>query len=357
MKKEKSGAKVTKRKKQLFKPMKPVKPYKKPKHIGRKIGIGAGFLVLGIVVVYAGLNLYSPVAVAYNGKKNSYIVDKGKTLVSAHRSGGGLFPENTMMALKSCVESQDFKTDIFEFDLHRTKDGRLILLHDDTLDRTTDSVNQFLEEGVKPGDKVYTQLRQLNFGEYFVDEKGAKPYQGLRGEDIPDDLRALALEDALDYLESVQKYSYIIEIKDGGESGYRAVDTLCAVLKERNMFDRVVFGTFHKEVSMYVDQEHPELLRSAGVREVLSFYLNSLINRDLGDKKLPYVALQVPANQYWPARLGTEKFINYAHRYNLAVQYWTINDEAEIRRLAQIGADAIMSDVPDTAYRVIHGGE
>ena len=52
-------------------------------------------------------------------------------------------PENTMLAFESCMNSKDFNTDIFEFDLHITKDNKLILLHDDTLDRTTNAVEYF----------------------------------------------------------------------------------------------------------------------------------------------------------------------------------------------------------------------
>ena len=81
---------------------------------------------------------------------NPYITPYGQTMVSAHRSGGGIFPENTLMAFEGCVNSKDFKTDIFEFDLHITKDGELILLHDDTLDRTTNSAAVFGVTGARP---------------------------------------------------------------------------------------------------------------------------------------------------------------------------------------------------------------
>ncbi len=330
----------------------------KKKSIGRTLlitGAAVGGTLLALSLSYVGLNLYTPAAVAYSGEKNPNIMEKGKTLVSAHRSGGGVFPENTMMALKGCVESQDFVTDVFEFDLHRTKDGRLILLHDESFDRTTNAVELFGKEGVTPSEKTFDELYALNFGESFTDPEGKQPYKGLRGAEIPEDLHVLSLEQALDYLESQQAYRYIIEIKDGGEDGFRGVDELCRIVKERSLLDRVIFGTFQEEVSRYVDESHPELMRSAGIKEVLYFYLSCLVNRDLGDKELPYVALQVPANQYFPIRLGTEKFINYAHRYNLAVQYWTINEEEEIRRLSELGADTIMSDYPDKAYRVIHG--
>ena len=57
--------------------------------------------------------------------------------------------------------------------------------------------------------------------------------------------------------------------------------------------------------------------------------------------------------RYGVVRLGTKQIVDYAHRYNIAVQYWTINDPEEIARLNDIGADAIISDTPDIAYKII----
>ena len=54
------------------------------------------------------------------------------------------------------------------------------------------------------------------------------------------------------------------------------------------------------------------------------------------------------------ANLGTARMINYAHEHNIAVQYWTINDEKQLEYLASIGADCIMSDYPDKLYEIIH---
>ena len=130
---------------------------------------------------------------------NSYIVEGG-ALVSAHRSGGGLFPENTFMAFKDCVTSETFETDIFEFDLHITKDNVLILLHDDNFDRTSNSEELFGEKGVEPSEKNFEELQGLNLGENFQAPDGSYPYRGLRGDDIPDDLKVVRLEDVLDYI-------------------------------------------------------------------------------------------------------------------------------------------------------------
>ena len=329
---------------------------KKGKRTGKKTALkvlGAVLAIIAVfVAVYASLMAWTPETMLYSGETNAYIT-ADTALISAHRSGGGIMPENTMLAFKSCMESEDFNTDIFEFDLHITKDNKLILLHDDTLDRTTNAVEHFGYKDVKPIDHTYAELRELNFGENFQAADGSYPYRGLRGDKIPDDLRAVLLEDVLDKLESHGKYSYIIEIKDGGEDGMRGVDILYDVIKERGLLDRVIFGTFKGEVTEYVDEKHPDMLRSAGVSEVLKFYGAALLNLNLDEDSIKYSALQIPANQYRVVRLGTKKIVDYAHRYNIAVQYWTINDPDEIERLNDIGADAIISDTPDIAYKII----
>ncbi len=277
-----------------------------------------------------------------------------KTFVSAHRSGADIAPENTMMAFQYCVQNENFNVDTFEFDLHITKDNKLILLHDDTLDRTTNAKDEFGYEKVKPSEKTFEELKVLNFGENFETPDGKYPYRNLRGNDIPENLKVVLLEDVLDYLESNGDFTYIIEIKDKGENGFKAADELYRILTERKLLQKVVFGTFNGDVTKYVDENYPDMLRSSSIVEVVLFYLAAAYNIDLNEGFYKFDALQIPTNQYGILMLGSERVINYAHRHNLAVQYWTINEEDEIKRLSEIGADCIMSDVPDLAYDVIN---
>ncbi len=280
-----------------------------------------------------------------SGCSNPYISKSGKPMVSAHRSGGGIAPENTLMAFRNVVES-DFDVDIFEFDLALTADGELILLHDETLDRTSDAAEVFGYENVYPSGHTYEELRRLNMGESFVNEAGETPYRGLRGEDIPDDLRVLKLEDLFDFLDGYGEYRFIMEIKDSGEQGKRAADKIYTILSERDMLDRAIIGTFHGEVTEYMDKTYPDMLRSAGVMEVAAFYFYSLLGIDQPEGFYHFVALQIPDEDY-VIKLGTTRMVNYAHRHNIAVQYWTINDPDLAKDLAAKGADAIMSDYPD----------
>ena len=287
-------------------------------------------------------------------KMTNPFITTDKALVSAHRSGADIAPENTMMAFEYCVENENFNVDTFEFDLHITKDNKLILLHDDTLDRTTNAVEEFGAENVKPSTKTYEELSVLNFGENFKSPDGEYPYKNLRGEEIPKNLKVVLLEDVLDYLESNGDFTYIIEIKDKGELGFKAADELYRILKEKNLLEKVVFGTFNGDVTKYADENYPDMLRSSSIVEVVLFYLAAAYDIDLNEDFYKFSALQIPTNQYGVLMLGTERVVNYAHRHNIAVQYWTIDEEDEIRRLNEIGADCIMSDVPDLAYDVIN---
>lgn len=284
---------------------------------------------------------------------NSEITEYGKTFVSAHRSGGGIFPENTMMAFEGCINSDTFRTDIFEFDLHITADDELIILHDSTLDRTTDAEEIFGKEGNHPEDYTYEEIAKLNFGDAFKTEDGETPYKELEGDEVPESLRASRLRDVLAYLQSNGDFGYIIEIKNSGELGYKAADILCDTLKEFNLLDRAVVGTFNPEVTAYIDEAHPDMKRSASIPEVVLIYLNSLIGFDRNEEAYKYDALQIPTGLSI-LRLDTTRFVNYAHRHNIAVQYWTINDTEDMKHLREIGADCIMSDIPDVAYEILN---
>jgi glycerophosphoryl diester phosphodiesterase len=247
----------------------------------------------------------------------------------------------------------DFSIDVFEFDLHLTKDGVLVLLHDNEMDRTSDSVEVFGREHVRPEEMTFDELRKLNMGAKFVSDSGESPYADLHGEDVPDDLRIVSLSEALDYLESIGRYYYIIEIKNGGEIGFRAVDQLYSELKARDMVDRVAFGSFHGEVSEYKDKTYPDLMRGAFAGEVINFYLAAALNKQ--DYTPPCGILQLPFNDPEESKyinLGTARVINYAHAHNMAVQYWTVNDEKDMAYLLSLGVDCIMSDYPDRLWRV-----
>lgn len=317
-------------------------------------------VLLGIVLIIAAaagflafsyIHRSDPSKIIQYDTTNPFIYDS--TQISAHRSGAGIFPEETLMAFQNCVESDDFNIDFFEFDLHTTKDGVLVLLHDDELDRTSDCEVVFGETNVRPEDKTYEELRRLNMGAKYETDDGQMPYADLHGNDVPEEIRILSLTDILDYLTQHGDFNYIIEVKNGGELGMKSVDILYAELMERDMLDKVIFGSFNGEVSDYVDEKYPDMYRGAYTKEVVEFFAAALLDKK--DYSPEFDVLQLPfgnISDSYGMNLGTAKIINYAHKNNLAVQYWTINDKKDMEYLLSIQADCIMSDYPDQLYAV-----
>ena len=205
---------------------------------------------------------------------------------------------------------------------------------------------------MKVGSKTLQELKQLNMGAKFKADDGTTPFSGLTGEAVPEELRIVTLEEALTYLEGSGQPHYIIEIKNSGETGYKAADILYDTLVQFDALQRTVVGTFHNEITAYVDTTYPDMLRSAGFDEVIEFYICSLVKLEKKDG-WDFVALQIPTTDY-TVNLGTSRLVNYAHKHDIAVQYWTINDPEEMAYLQSIGADAIMTDVPDKGAEVLH---
>ena len=278
----------------------------------------------------------------------------GETAISAHRSGAGDFPEETLAAFRGCAENPDFQVDYFEFDLHMTADDILVLSHDSTLDRVSDAAAVFGAENVLVRDKTLAELKQLNMAAQFVNDAGETPYADLHGDDVPDELRILSLDEVLDYLTAAGDYHYIIEIKDGGEVGLAAADQLYATLQARGLLDRVIVGSFRDEVASYITANYPDMHRSASPEEVVQFYFAALTGKR--DFTCSYDVLQLPfgdAESSFGINLGTATVINFAHANDLAIQYWTVNSEKDMTYLASIGADALITDYPDRAAGVL----
>ena len=290
---------------------------------------------------------------------NPYITEYADPDVSAHRSGAGIAPQNTLMAFEKVIEENNtLGVDTFEFDVQITKDGELIVLHDLTYDNTTNAVEYFGREDVYASELTFEEAQVLNLGENFCID-GEYPYRGLRGDDIPYNLRVAKCEDIIDFIEANsngRKYRYIIENKGEGEEGNRAADRLYTVITERNLQDRVIWASDEQDVSKYMEETYPDISRSANVLEVFNFYVFCRMGWDLNDLDPTYIALQIPYGNSAAGgiiNLGTKQVINYAHKYDIAVQFWTVNEAEDVRYLTENGADCIMTDYPQMAFEAI----
>lgn len=321
------------------------------------------FIISGLMC----LSSFSPVATIEPEVKNRdtgnyFLPDYGETLVAAHRSGKGNAPENTLAAVKNCLQS-DERPDIFEMDIQLTKDGELVLYHSLWVNEKSDATEHFGSKYVPVFAKTYDELRELNFGETFKKD-GEYPYAGLRGDDIPDDIKIVKVADVFDTIEAAApgEFRYIVEIKYPHPWAPKMVDQLYKILSERNMTDRVIVGSFWNDVGHYIDNHYAgKLMRSANPFEIVDFYGKAIRDEELNKDDIKFMSLQMP--YYWDngilivSNLGRTKLIDYAHKYGISVQYWTVDKPEDAETLIYNGADVLMSDHPERIYDILNLSE
>ena len=326
----------------------------KKSHKGLKILIA---IVLVLALFLAVVNIIPPAKVM---EYNPFIRQEGQqVMLAAHRGGSLSNPENTLKAYKAAIA--DYRVDIIESDLWLTKDGHLVYSHDGTIDRTSDVGVLTGETDVKHQIADYTleELQNFNFGYNFCAADGSYPYrdiEGLDGENRrqvlkDNDLCILEVGELFEYFyETNPELLFIVEIKNGGEAGYQAADIMDELLTNEypNYKNRLVLGTFHDEVQQYLESNHPTLLTGASTGAAASFVITQYLGVNLFDSG-KFACLQIPTSYTLKGitlTLDRKTLIDRAHRRNIAVQYWTINDEEEMRELIELGCDCIMTDDP-----------
>lgn len=289
--------------------------------------------------------------------------DFGHPLISSHRSGKGAAPENTLKAIRSNLVYADTGSAIIEMDVQLTKDGEIVLYHSLYLDEKSNSEEYFGVRNTPVFMKTYQELRNLNLGEYFK-VGDTYPYQGLRGDDIPDDIRIIRLADVFNCMESEApgKFRYTIEVKYPHPWAPKIVDGIYQLITEYDMADRVIVASYWPDVSSYIDLHYRgKIQRSANPFEIVDFYGCYTRNDDLSNEDFKYMALQLPF--YWEdgklkvGNLGKASFIDYAHKYGLSVQYWTIDRPDDAKFLTAAGADLLMTNYPDRLREALYPTE
>ena len=250
-------------------------------------------------------------------------------LVIAHRGGKGLWPENSLFAFQ---RASALGVDMLEMDLHLSSDGELVVIHDHTLERTTDGQGPVAALSLE-------QLQALDAGyNWSADGGQSYPYRG-QGVRIP------SFAEVLDSLPNTPK---VIEIKVP-DVGMEA--QLCEALEAHKQRDQVIVGSFYDR-SLQLFREHcPGVATSAGPGSVrLLVALNWL---GLGRLLSPsYQALQIP-EAHGDLVVASTSLLQTAAQRGLNVQLWTINEQPDMRRLLDQGARALITDYPDRALQVL----
>ena len=318
-------------------------------------------ILIGVAVVFA---LYGVIALFPrwdNFKMDNPMMKEGEIpLLIAHGGGNKEFPDNTLEAFYNAY-SVDNRV-MMETDVSITKDGVVILSHDTTLDRKTNvtgniidwNYSDLMEQKVDFGYTNPTKSGKLS-GErkHFTDENGVEKYpvdveypDGVE----PRDEKVFLATTLEELITSFPENRINVEIKQSGETGIKALKEILRLLEIHDAWDRVVLASFHSELydefqRLQKAGEVPEtFMCSPGTDGATKYFVLYLLKLDLffGDDMCVF---QLPTEELG-FNLATKGLVRNAHRHNLAVHYWTINEVEEMKHLIEIGADGIMTDYP-----------
>lgn len=292
-------------------------------------------------------------------------------ILIAHGGGNREFPDNTLEAFYNAC-SVDPRA-MLETDVCITKDGVVILSHDTTLDRKTNVTGAIAEWNytdlmAQQVDFGYTNPvkdGQLNGKRVRFTTDGGKtrtPLEVTYPAGVKPRHRSKFLCTTLEQLlVSFPENRINVEIKQTGEVGQKALEEVLRLLKTYDAFDRVVLASFHDEVydryvALQTAGQVPDcFMYSPSVGPVIRYVAMAALNADFLFKdglcvfQLPTEKMGIPLDTQW--------LVQSAHKHNIAVHYWTVNDVSEMQHLIDIGADGIMTDYPHLLKQVLDAQE
>jgi glycerophosphoryl diester phosphodiesterase len=233
----------------------------------------------------------------------------------AHRGASAVCPENTMAAFRKGLE---LGATGIETDVQMTKDGGLVIIHDETLNRTTSGTGY-----VK--DKTIREILDLDAGSWFGPE--------FKGEHLP------LLEDLLDLLQG-RDTILNIELKNGTFLYPGMEEKVIAAVRDFNMSDRVVISSFNHYSLAYCHSLAPEI--KTGILYVEGLYRPWDYAATLGA-----TALHANHSSVLP------EFVAEATKHGIACHPWTVNDPARMKDLVEAGVSGIITDHPDLLAEIL----
>lgn len=244
----------------------------------------------------------------------------------AHRGGSGVAPENTLAAFRQAVD--EWNVPMIELDVHASADGHCVVIHDPTVDRTTDATGNVAE-------LTLNELRQLDAGYRFTPDGGQTyPFRG-QGVTIP------TIDEVLEALPDTR---VIVEVKAAA-----AQRPLLDAVRRAGASGRVVAAGQH-DADRKLFFEHTGPLSASG-EQCSRFYV--LHRMHLGGLWCPPAdGVHVP--EKWGSHsIVSPRFVRDLHAHGIGVYVWTVNDPADMERLLDWGVDGILTDRPDLMDEVL----
>src|SRR5262245_3576322 len=238
----------------------------------------------------------------------------------------GSAPENTLVSFRRAFDNG---ASLVEFDVHQSRDGEVVIIHDATLERTTNGSGTVKNHAL-------TALKALDAGHHFTLDGGISyPYRGHK----------VALPTLEEFFSSFATHKAIIEIKEFSPSIVpRALEIIRAFRAEK----RVLLATEEDQIMAQIRSElERQSLRIAtgfSYGEVAGFI--RWVQAGMGDSFVPPgQAFQLPC-EYQGVTLVSAETVHAAHMLGLEMFVWTVNDPVEMARLLRLGVDGIITDYP-----------
>lgn len=250
-------------------------------------------------------------------------------LAFAHRGERGHYPENTMLAF---AQAAALGVDALEIDVQATADGEIVVIHDATVDRTTNGQGRVR-------DMTLAELQALDAGFHWTKDRGRTfPFRG-QGVTVP----TLA--------EVFTTYPHLWINIDIKQHDLRIIFPFVRLVREHDMMNKVMVGSFDDKTVRLLRATCPGMATAASMSEVRRLFLLSKLRLDRfywGQAK----ALQIP-EKYGNLHLITPYFVRAAHRHKIAVHVWTVNKTADMERLLVMGVDGLISDYPKRLMQLL----
>jgi glycerophosphoryl diester phosphodiesterase len=247
----------------------------------------------------------------------------------------GLAPENTLASFQKAIEDG---AEALEFDIRRSSDGEIVIIHDDTVDRTTNGRGDVRSLSLR-------DIKSLDAG-YRLTPDGGKsfPWRG-RGIEVP------TLEE---FFLSFPDAKAIVEIKQSPDSIVKAaIQMICRFGRG----DRVILASEEDRTMALVREE----LRNRGLQIATGFSFGEVaafIHWVRGGRASPFTpagqAFQIPS-EYGDITLVDRQSLKAAHALELEMYVWTVNEPEEMERLLRLGVDGIITDYPERLEQILRG--
>lgn len=316
-----------------------------------KIVKRTGIFLLSIMIVF--LLLFALPKPNYKGT-NVWMRSNNNNLplVMAHAGGKGVYPDNT---LKAFEYSYQLGVDVLEMDLQMTQDKILVLRHGEN---DTGNIRSKSNCDTVIWKETYDYLlNNCNFAYNYMDDQGDYPYRDLTKEEwIFEKVYLTTLEELFALYGNTILYN--IEIKaDADAWRTETADELYLLLEEYDLFDVVLVATSFDDISQYIIANYPEIQLSTSHDEAQKMILSVYSMTSSFYQPGQFNSVQIPTSYVLPVinelNLATKLLINTAHRHNMAIHYWTINDPDEMRRLIELGCDGIITDYPELLMQIL----